>query len=303
MQVREADILYSWQIPEGVPGKTPTLRWIHLPSAGIDHLRRLSVWKSDVLLSASMGIHTIPMSEHLFAMLLTLTRRITSMVKAQDGKEWIHTAQDATFRMTELRGKTLAIIGWGKIGDGVAHLAQAFGMRIIGTRWSLTSPREVPLEASRPHSDPPWLPELELAPNIVYPAARLHEVLAEGDVVVVLAPLTDETHHLIGEAELRCMKRGSLLLNLARGSVVDESALIRALRSGRLGGAGLDVFAHEPLPRSSPLWSMENVIVSPHVGGMSEETRHRAANFFAENLDRYLNGRPLLNLVDRKQGY
>lgn len=297
--VRKANILYSWQIPQEVPAETPQLRWIELPSAGADHVRNHPVWNSSITLTSSKGVHTVPMAEHLFAMLLALTRQITAMTRAQDRGEWTRGRQ---LRLRELRGSTMGIVGWGKIGDGIAHLASAFGMRVIGTRWSVLVPREAPRSASA-FADPPWLEPPDNPPDVVYPAAQSHEVLAQSDVVVLLLPLTDQTRGSFGDAEFRAMRRGALFFNLGRGPVVDEDALIRHLQSGRLGGAGLDVFSHEPLQRASPLWAMPNVIVSPHVGGVGEQTRERAAWLFAVNLTRYLEGQPLLNLVDRAYGY
>lgn len=301
--VRQADILYSWQIPEAVPAETPTLRWIQLPSAGADHIRGLPVWNSDITITSSKGIHTIPMSEHVFAMLLALVRQLPALFHAQEDRTWLHETRDSHLEFGELRGKTMGIVGWGKIGDGVAHLARAFGMRVMGTRWSVMAPREAPGQTDAAFADVPWLEPVENLPDIVYPPAQLREVLAQSDVVVVILPLTSETQGLLAEAEFRAMKRGALFLNIGRGAVVQENALVHALQSGQLGGAGLDVFAQEPLPSSSPLWSMPHVIVSPHVGGMSDRTRERAARFFAVNLARYLEGQPLLNAVDRKQEY
>lgn len=301
--VRQANILYSWQIPAIVPAETPHLQWIQLPSAGADHVRGLPVWNSDITITASKGIHTIPMSEHVFAMLLALVRQIPALVRAEADRVWLHDSRDAHLQFGELRGRTMGIIGWGKIGNGVAHMARAFGMRVIGTRWSVLMPREVPSPTNAAFADTPWLEPVENLPDIVYPPAQLHEVLAQSDVVVVILPLTSETEGLLAEAEFRAMKRGALFLNIGRGAVAQEDALIHALQSGQLGGAGLDVFTQEPLPSSSPLWSMPHVIISPHVGGMSDRTSERAARFFAVNLSRYLEGQPLLNVVDRKQEY
>lgn len=301
--VRSADVLYSWQVPEDVPSETPSLRWIQLPSAGVDHVRHLPLWKSDVLLTASKGIHAVPMSEHFFALLLALTRQLPSMIRAQDRQEWNPERRSSAHRLGELRGKTLGIVGWGKIGDGVAHLARAFGMRVIGTRWSIVVPREEPRNDAGPLVDEPWVEDIQSGADVVYPAAQLHEVLSASDVVLLLLPLTHETEGSFGAEHFAAMKRGSLFFNMGRGSVVDTEALVHALMSGHLAGAGLDVFDPEPLPRSSPLWSIHNVIVSPHVGGVSTQTRERAARFFAVNLTRYLEGQPLLNQIDRTHEY
>ncbi len=301
--VRQADVLYSGTVPDIVPADTPDLRWIQLPSAGADHLRNLPVWNSDITITSSKGIHTVPMSEHVFAMLLALVRQIPALVRAQEQREWLHNSAGRTLTFGELRGRTMAIIGMGKIGDGVAHLAHAFGMRVIGTRHSVTTPQEIPGRAEAAYSDPPWLEAVENAPDMVYPASQLPEVLAQSDVVVVILPLTAQTEGLLGDAEFQAMKRGALFLNIGRGAVIQEDALVRALQSGQLGGAGLDVFTEEPLPEASPLWSMPHVLISPHVGGMSGRTHERAAHFFAVNLVRFLDGEPLLNVVDRKQEY
>ncbi len=301
--VRTADVLYSGRVPESIPAETPNLRWIQLPSAGADDLRSLPVWSSDIVVTSSKGIHTVPMSEHVIAMLLGLVRHIPALIRAQEERAWLHDSRGSPLTFGEVRGRTLGIIGWGKIGDGVAHLARALGMRIVGTRWSIVVPQEVPRPAEPAFADQPWLELPEMLPDIVYPSAQLPKVLAESDVIVVILPLTSQTENLLGEAEFGAMKRGALFLNIGRGAVVREEALVRALQSGRLAGAGIDVFAQEPLPRTSPLWSMPNVIISSHVGGMSDRTRERAARFFAINLSHYLEHQPLLNIVDRKQEY
>jgi phosphoglycerate dehydrogenase-like enzyme len=299
--VREAEILYTWRVPEEVPAMTPGLRWIQLVSAGVDHIRGLPVWESGITVTAAQGMHTVPMAEHCMSLLLALTRQVPALIRAQDREEWIHNQRD--LRFGELRGKTLGIVGWGKIGDGVAHLARAFGMRIVGTRWSVMIPSEVPRSGSFVYADEPWLERVDSPPDIVYPSVQLHEVLGQSDVVVLILPLTSETESSFGEPEFRAMKRRALFLNIGRGRVVREEDLVATLQSGHLAGAGIDVFAQEPLPRSSPLWSMPNVLISPHVGGVSDMTRDRVARLFAVNLTRYLEGQPLLNEVHRAAGY
>src|SRR5919199_4778565 len=160
--VREAEVLYTWRVPDEVPSDTPDLRWIHVSSAGVDHLVGSPVWKSDILLTASQGIHAVPMTEHLFALLFALTRHVPDMVRAQDRTEWGQGWRPRQF--SELYGKTMAIVGWGKIGDSIAHAARAFGMRVIGTRWSVVVAREVSQSAVGPYSDPPWLELPDTAP-------------------------------------------------------------------------------------------------------------------------------------------
>ncbi len=301
--VRGANVLFSWSIPSIVPSETPGLRWVQLPSAGVDHILRLPVWQSDITITSSRGVHTVPMAEHFFAMILALTRQIAALVRAQREHEWLHDTSRAHLRLTELRGQTLGVIGWGGIGDGVAHLARAFGMRVIGTRWSVMVPREVPRSPNLTYSDPPFTEPPDSPPDILYPSAQLHDVLAQSDIVLLVLPLTDETRGSFGDAEFAAMKRGAIFVNIGRGPVVAQDALLRALQSGRLTGAALDVFAKEPLPPSSPLWTMSNVIISPHLGGMSDRTSERATWLFAVNLTRYLEGQPLLNVVERDRGY
>jgi phosphoglycerate dehydrogenase-like enzyme len=300
--LRNAEVLYSSTVPEIVPGQTPELHWIHLPSAGADYLQDKPVWESDVILTSSKGIHTVPMAEHLFAMLLALTRELPRVIRAQSRHDWLHNSPATPLNPREIRGKTMAIIGWGKIGDGVAHLARSFGMRVIGTRWTLHVPREQPSSIAS-FSAAPWLEPVESRPDIVYPAAQLHEVLSHADVTVLIVPLTVATKGSFGRAEFAAMKRGSFFFNLGRGPVVREADLIEALRSGHLAGAGLDVFGHEPLSKDSPMWDMPNVVVSPHLGGFGDHTRERGAHFFAVNLRRYLDREPLLNIVEKARGY
>jgi phosphoglycerate dehydrogenase-like enzyme len=301
--LERADIMYSGRVPEIVPAEAPRLRWVQLPSAGSDHLRHLPIWESDVIITSAAGVHTVPMTEHVFAMLLALTRHLPTMIRAQERREWTRTWPRTGPEFLELRGKTLCIVGWGKIGAGVAHLARAFGMRVVGTRSSASTPQVLQRPEDAAYADPPVLEPVDMAADTLYPAAQLPEVLSQSDVVVVILPHTKDTEGLFGEAAFRAMKPGALFINMGRGAVVDEGALVRTLESGQLAGAGLDVFDEEPLSPSSPLWSPPNVIVSPHVGGMSERTHERAAGLFAVNLRRYLHGEPLLNVVDRRREY
>jgi phosphoglycerate dehydrogenase-like enzyme len=298
----DTEVLYSGSIPDGIPAGAPRLRWIQLPSAGVDHQRLEAAWKAGITVTSSRGIHVVPMSEHLFAMLLALVRQLPAFLRAQQNRQWIHDARASHIRLGELRGRTMGIVGWGKIGAGVAHLAGAFGMRVVGTRWSVVVPREEERQVEA-YDNPPWLEPLNLPPDIVYPAAQLGEVLAQSDVVVCILPLTAETFHTFNGDAFAAMKRGALFLNIGRGAVVDETALIQALGSGHLAGAGLDVFEEEPLSPTNPLWQMQHVIISPHVGGVSERTRERAAELFAVNLSRFLEGQSLLNCVEPARGY
>jgi phosphoglycerate dehydrogenase-like enzyme len=184
-----------------------------------------------------------------------------------------------------LYGKTVGIMGLGHIGSEVARLSRAFGMKVIATRRSAKKPgkaRNV---------------------DLLLPQSQVRKMLAESDYVVLALPLTPETRHIIGEAEFASMKPGAFIINIGRGSLIDENALIRALDDKKIAGAGLDVTAPEPLPKESRLWDMENVIISPHVSGGMEDYTGRATALFCENLRRYINGKKLINIIDRKKGY
>jgi phosphoglycerate dehydrogenase-like enzyme len=243
----------------------------------VDQLLYPEVREGDILVTTSSGIHQ-PLVEHVFALLLALVRRLHIAIRNQQERRWDRSRAVGG----EVRGMTVGVLGLGSIGAEVAAKATAFGMRVIGTK---RTPGGVP------HVDR------------VYPPEALHEVLAAADVVVVALPLTDETRGLLGEQEFRAMKPAGLLINIGRGPIVQEAALIRALQERWIGGAGLDVFEREPLPADSPLWAMEDVIITPHVSGGWPGYLDAAVPLFCENLARYLRSAPLLNLVDKSRGY
>jgi phosphoglycerate dehydrogenase-like enzyme len=197
----------------------------------------------------------------------------------------------------ELHGATIGIIGYGSIGRQVARLAHAFGMRVLATK---RDPRHIVDTGYQLDDTGDPIGEL---PDRVYPAAATLSMLPECDYVVVCAPLTPETHHLIDEEALKAMRSTAYLVNISRGKIVDESALVEALEKNEIAGAGLDVFEVEPLSANSPLWKLDNVILSPHIAGFTPDYDRRAIDVFTRNLRRYLEGRPLLNLVDRDAGY
>lgn len=265
--------------PRVLREKAPDLRWIQLTSAGVDRAARSGLVGSEFMITNASGVHATPIGEYVLCIMLMFCKGAATFVRAQERREWTR------FMSRELYGKTVGIIGYGHIGEGVAKLAKAFGCRIIATRRSVTE------ASSTDIIDELW------------PASDLTRVLAESDFVVLAMPLTDETRHMIDDAALRSMKRTGVLINIARGAVVDTDALIRALKEGTIAGAGLDVFEQEPLPSESELWSMENVIMSPHISGGTEIYNQRAVAIFCENLRRYLANEPLMNLVDAERGY
>lgn len=259
--------------------QAPHLRWVQLTSAGLDRAVRSGLLESDLMLTNASGLHATPIGEYVLLQMLMFCKGAQKFVRAQDRREWVR------YMPQELYGKTVGVVGMGHIGGEVARLAKAFGCRVIATRRSVTA-------AS---SD-------DVADELL-PPSELPRLLGESDFVVLAVPLTAETRRLIGEAELRAMKPAAVLINIARGAVVDEAALVRALTEGWIAGAGLDVFEQEPLPPESALWGLENVILSPHISGGTEIYNQRATGIFCENLRRYLAGETLMNLADAQRGY
>ena len=254
----------------------PRLQWIQLPSAGANsYVGRVP---AHIMLTSANGVYGVPASEHVFALMLAVARAIPQYVRNQAEKRW---GREGTF--FELYGSTCGILGLGDIGLAVAERARAFRMRVIGSR--------------RTKGDTPEGVEEVFAPD------ELEAMLAQCDFVVNTLPETPATRGLLDGSKLRAMKQGAVVVNIGRGRTIDEQALVEALRNGHLAGAALDVFEEEPLPQGSPLWSMPNVVITPHVGGSSPRGDARVAALFLENLGRYQEGRTLLNLVDRELGY
>jgi phosphoglycerate dehydrogenase-like enzyme len=276
----------------------PRLRWVQAQSAGVDGLIDNPLFANrDVILTTASGIHAVTMSEYALAMMLFFAHRVPEMLACKQAREW---PSDRATRCAaqQLRGATLGIVGYGSIGRELARLARAFGMEVLATRRELLRP-DVHLEYVEPGTGDP---EGVLCHRI-YPAKALKSMLRECDYVVVLTPRTPETLNLLDADAIAGMKPGAVLVNLARGGIVDEVALERALRSGALRGAAFDVFAEEPLPDDSPLWDVPNLIISPHIAGVLPNQVDRAADVFEENLRRYLAGQDLLNVVDWERGY
>lgn len=255
---REAEIVIAptlpW-LPEALVG-LPSIRWVHFLSAGVDRIWAMDVEWSRYQLTKSSGVHAATISEYALGAVLYALKGFGTFARQQQRREW------KRFWLDECTGKTLGIVGIGRIGRRLAHHAKALGMTVIGT---VTTPRDIP------------------DVNEVFGADEVGRVLEVADFVVLLVPLTDETRDLIGEAELGAMKETAWLINVARGGVVEEAALIEALRQGTIGGAVLDVFEDEPLPASSPLWELENVLITPHVAGTTQHYLARALGVFGEN--------------------
>lgn len=263
--------------------QAPRLRWLQLSGDGADHLRGMPIMRSDVVIT-NTRVFATPITEYVFASVLSWFYHFPKMREQFQQQRIYPQNQWAEYLSDELAGKTLAIIGYGSIGHKLAQVAQAFELNVIATRRSVDQlVRENGVE--------------------VYPPRSLREVMARGDVVVVCLPLTDETEGLIGEDELRAMKPHAYLVAVGRGKVIDEAVLVRALKEQWIGGAGLDVFAQRPLPPDSPFFALPNVIMTPHMSGVSNGYAQRAVPFFCENLRRYLAGESLLNVVNKQKGY
>ena len=261
-----------------LPELAPNLLWLQATSAGIGQfVRRMEYDKRlpHTLFTTASGVHAGPLAEFCLMSMLIHFRNFPLMQADQRAHRW------ERFATSDLRGKTAAIVGLGKIGSEVARLCKAFGMRVIGTRAR----------------------GADLSVDEFYPPDRLHDLLSRADVVVVIVPHTPQTDQLFGPAEFATMKPGAYFINIARGAVVDEPALIDSLRTGHLGGAALDVFAVEPLPPESPLWEMENVIICPHSASTSDRENALITDLFCENLRRFLDGDPMRNVLDTERMY
>ena len=268
-------------LPHHLFSRAPKLRWLQQWGAGADWLLCApeAVQHKFVLTSAS-GVHAIPISEQIIGYLLAFGRGLHRAVCAQVKHQWHRETKQSLF---ELSGKTMALIGVGAIGARTAEIAVALGMRVLGVR------RDPRIET--PHIAASYGPD------------QLLDVLPLADFVVLTIPLTRETRGMIGERELRAMKPTAYIVNIGRGATIRQDALIRALQEGWIAGAGLDVFNTEPLPQDSPLWDMENVIVTGHYAGMTPEYDTRALDIFLDNLKRYRTSQALVNVVDKRLGY
>jgi D-2-hydroxyacid dehydrogenase (NADP+) len=279
----QAEVLITFsgaEITTGFLNKAKNLRWIQTFLAGVDRLPLAELKRQGVVLSNVSGVHGMPMTEQAFAYILAFVRLLPRFSVAQRRHDWDQPS--GFFAFESLSGKTLTVIGTGRIGQEVARLGQAFGMRTVGVNTS----GKAPLHFQR-----------------AYPTGQIKKALSMADFAVVVVPFTAQTQNLIGSEELAVLKPTAYLVNLARGTVIDEQALIKALKRQKLAGAGLDVFSQEPLPPESPLWDLPNVIITPHIGGWSANYYDRCFELFVDNLERYRTGQRLLTQIDLDKGY
>jgi phosphoglycerate dehydrogenase-like enzyme len=280
-QLAETEIIFAgWDALTDLERRAPKLRWVHTAAAGVDLYVRTGVARPGLLFSSGNGPSAVPIAEYILMAILTLAKGTPQYLRQQVEHRW-HSASGF-----EVRGKTVGIVGLGNIGAEAGRLAKAIGCRVIGSRRSVTVARENAEGV-----------------DLLLPPRDLPRLLEESDFVVLAAPSTSETAALIDADAIERMKPTAFLINIARGPIVDEGALVDALKRGRIAGAALDVFQREPLPEDSELWDLPQVLITPHHSSASEHSRARQAELFSENLERYLGREPLRNLVDLTRGY
>lgn len=278
----EAEVMYGFRLSAADIPEAVNLKWVQGTSAGVEGALYPELVASDIILTSAAGIHAVQISEQAVGMMISLTRKFPSFMRNQIKKQWKYEHDDAG-DLGELYGNTLGIIGLGHIGEALAERAKAFGMKVLGVKTSTLG--------------------YEGAADEVLGADGMMRVMRESDFVVAILPHTKATRGMISAEHIDAMKPTAYFLNFGRGKTVDEPALVKALEEGRIAGAGLDVFAEEPLPKRSALWKMDNVIITPHVAGITTRYWQRATALFVENLRRYMAGSELLNVVDKEIGY
>jgi phosphoglycerate dehydrogenase-like enzyme len=279
----EADVIFAWapkrETLQAVLPKATRTKWIHVRYAGLDHVLFPELIASPIPFTNGRGVFSQSLAEFVLLAVLYFAKDIPRMRRNQQAARW------EPFDILEISRQTMGIVGYGDIGRACARRAKAMGMRVLAVRRR------------------PELSDGDLNVDRVYDDSRRLEMLAESDYVVAAAPLTPQTKGMIGAAEFDAMKPGAVIINVGRGPVIDEPAMIRALESGRIKGAGLDVTSVEPLPPESPLYRLENVLLSPHCADHTADWFDDAMFFFLEQLDRFRSGKPLENVVDMSQGY
>jgi phosphoglycerate dehydrogenase-like enzyme len=281
--IPDVEILVCFSIDKETFLEAKKLKWIHGAYVGIDSLLFPELLKSKVLLTSSRGMHGDTVSDHAMAMILAFAKGLVPAWTCKEKRKWCQV--EVMRQRFEPQEKLLGIVGFGTIGQALARKAKAFGMKVMATKNRVQKG------------------EREKYVDRLLPREKFREFLCTADFVVLTVPLTKETHHMIGAKEFDCMKKSTILINVARGGVIDEKALINALLQKKIAGAGLDVFEDEPLSPKSKLWDLENVIITPHVAGSRRDYFKKVGEIFRMNLNRYLSRKPLLNLVDKELGY
>jgi phosphoglycerate dehydrogenase-like enzyme len=281
----EAEVLFDFDHTNrpALPELAPRLRWVQASSAGIGQFVQRMGYDTrmpETVFTTASGVHARPLAEFCAMAMLMFSRNLWQMQRLQAERRW------ERFGATDLAGRTLGVVGVGRIGAEVARLGKALGMTVLGVKRSAAGVSPAALGCDE-----------------LYGPEGLGDVLRRSEFLVLVTPHTGETERMLGAAELALLPPGAVLINIGRGSVIDEAALVAALQAGRLGGAALDVFEAEPLPPESPLWAMPNVLVSPHSASTSDRENARLADLFCANLRRYLVGQTLQNVLDTERLY
>ena len=283
--LRDADVLFTLSLRPEQFAAAARLRWIHAPSAAVHQLLFPELVKSEVIVTNSREVHGPVVAEHVMALIFALAKKIPQAVILQQKRTW---GQEAIWKQgahpREIAGATLGLIGVGSIGHRVAQMASAMGMRVIAVREHVEKGKPDGVEA-------------------VFAPSQLDDMLRQSDYVVLAAPLIAATQGLINADRLAVMKPEACLINVGRGPQVDAAALVTALSTRRIAGAALDVFESEPLPADSPLWTADNLLITPHTAGLTDKLWHRHYDLFSDNLRRYLARQPLRFVVDKQKGY
>jgi phosphoglycerate dehydrogenase-like enzyme len=285
VEIRDADIAIGWSFRPQQIRAARKLRWIHSTAAAVHTLMFSELIDSEIILTNARDVHGPVVAEHVIALIFTLAKKIPQAVRMQQKHAWgQHNIWEDPPQTREIAGATLGLIGLGTIGREVARHANGLGMKVIAAREN---------------------PQKETPEGIqqVFPSTEREKLLIQSDFVVLCAPVTSHTRNLIDAAGLAQMKPDAYLINVGRGELIDEPALIDALRNHRIGGAALDVFEKEPLPADSPFWDLDNLLITPHTAGLSHKMWERHYALFTENLRRYLSGQPLLAVVNKSAGY
>jgi phosphoglycerate dehydrogenase-like enzyme len=283
--IRDAEIVIAWSLRPEQFNSAKKLRWIHSPAAAVHQLMFPELINSDVMLTNAREVHGPVVAEHAIGLMFALAKKTPAAVRLQTKHRWGQELMWNTQpRPREIAGAILGLVGLGSIGREVAKRASALGMRIIAVR-------------QNPEKEKP------AAINCVYGPGNLEDLLRQSDYLILAAPITESTKRLMDRERILQMKHDACLINVGRGSLIDEAALVDALRHRRIGGAALDVFEQEPLPADSPLWDLENLLITPHTAGLTEKLWERHYQLFSENLGRYLAQHPLLGVVDKHKGY
>jgi phosphoglycerate dehydrogenase-like enzyme len=283
-EITGAEVIVTWSLRPEQVAAAKKLRWIHSPAAAVNHLLFPELVESDIVLTNAREVHGPVVAEHVIALIFALAKKIQGSAQLQQKHIWgQQILWDEVPRIREVAGATLGIVGLGSIGRAVVKSAKALGMRVIAVR-------EHPEKGSE-------------GADMVSAPSEIDTIFRESDYIVLAAPVTESTTAIANAKRLALMKRDACLVNVGRAPLVDEAALVDALRQKRIGGAALDVFPKEPLPAESPLWDVPNLLITPHTAALTEKLWERHYAFFSENLHRYLSGQTLLAVVDKQKGY